>query len=566
MRYHVRRWIVGAYLSLIGVGLAHSGLATSVETAIDEVVDVPSHYKVTKRTAQIQEDVKDGYDDEERTSAWTRLIARFGVERRASGLSYSLYNPELSYARNGYVAMRKLCFGPLREHEKSLAYLHRMAANPLDDSFESLYAVLFLADDATPEDLAAILEGYRAFTTEASYRVSFARQLGRATAYVRETVGDDHPVVVEAIAQLETDLENESLWARGAAHEGWYRAGFEDDAERRIAEVLRGGLEPRDKLRVLEPASRILHQPAVDPDLLLEANELAIASAEHVLATAEVDATSLVDRVSHSAKLFQAALGLLEDTATPEHLDFLLRCYTDPRSPVLLGITGLQGQRLNLQRLRRDLDTEQRRRVDRIFFDTLIIAGERLFSLEEDPMDPAERSAFESRRDFRYNAASYIADQWTDNEDLQDAWLAESDAAEFLAILCQSAEDETEGDPGNELYYAVREKMETRVLAGQILAMMQSHLSYQIVEPDLGAFFVTTAASECRAPAQDCLQAFKVLVASKSEHLVAEIPIVRKPDDEWIKTEALIGLTELGYIVFLDSKTITIRLAMPSGM
>lgn len=526
--------------------------------------ELPGGFALSGASRFAQAELLGELDAKEQLALWRGLIDRFGIERQKAHLENSFYDPELTYA-GSYVQLRELLYGPLRNKERTLAYLRLQASDPRDDSYASLIAALYLADRPQVQDLEAILQGYNALTSESSTRVSYARQLGRAVQALRAERGDDEPVVHAALSQLRADARSDSAWTQGAAFEGLYRAGFRDEAVACLRDVLDGDLDARDRLRTLEAAARLLALDGVDPGMLARATDLAVATAGEVMETATLD-ESLMSRVSREAKLLQAALGFLEDAATIEHLDFIIECYTDPRAPVLLGITGLQGQRLNLERLRRFADADQRRRIDSIFFQALVEAGERLFHLEEDPMDEEERTRFESERDFRYNAASYISTEWANHEDLQQAWLAQPDATEFLALICLSDRDESEGEAGNRLFYGVREKMETRVQCAQILAMMQKHVSWEIVEPDLGPFFVTIAAREFSAPIQPTVEAFEILTENQNEYLVAEIPIVRQPDDPFVKDQALIGLVEMGFSVYITAEAIRVRHSVPPGM
>ena len=522
-------------------------------------------YELSDETIQAQKQLLREELDENRQRLWSRVIARCLEERKKYGLPDTLEDPESSY-RLAHLSMRRACYGPLRGNPLTLQYLRQLAADPdIDLQYDSMVAGLYLADEPEPEDLRALLTVFQTAQPEDASLSSRARQMGRAC---RTLACDPSPEVAALVAEVHNQcrqyVAEGSSWQKGAAIEGLYRSGRRSEALEALAHELDVSEDERQLLRMLDAAARLFNLEDFDPDLLDQAFERARLAALDVLENAS-HGTGVLVRLSREAKLFRGAMGFFESAARVADLPFLVQCYRDPRASVLLGITGLQGLRLTLQGLRVQLDPAGRRALDDVFHEELYSAAERIFDLDEEPMNEEERRLFHLKRDIRYNACQYFLQLWEKHEDVRNRWLEDPDAPEFLALMMLSEEDQVEEDGDQEFYYAVREKHETRLLCARLLAKMQDQLDWNMVDPDLGTYFLTTAAEEMQADVEELLPAFEMFIEADTRWITLEIPIVRVPNDEWIKDQAFQGLQDLGFTVLVSLKYYELRQDYPFG-
>ena len=109
-------------------------------------------------------------------------------------------------------------------------------------------------------------------------------------------------------------------------------------------------------------------------------------------------------------------MSLLKVSLQEDDFDFAMTCYQHDNAPALLSMDDFQQLRWSLQQLRGKLAPEQKLRLDDMFRECLMSYGERLFLIDEEPVDAAEFSRLHADRDRRYNAASYFVELW-DRED-----------------------------------------------------------------------------------------------------------------------------------------------------
>ncbi|MEW6741281.1 MAG: hypothetical protein AB1486_00865 [Planctomycetota bacterium] len=311
-------------------------------------------------------------------------------------------------------------------------------------------------------------------------------------------------------------------------------------------------VEAPEVVPVLQACTRVFRLPDVDPTLEEKTIALALEAANIALAGNKTG-TAPVAGLSHQARLFRAAVAFLCDVAAERSFDFLLGCVENQRAVSLLGMDEIQQLRNSLQRLRSTTTPERRRRLDNCFRRVLTETAERLFSLEEVPLNAHEQSEFWQARDLRYNSIAYYCDQWRRNPDIRQAWAEDPNAADLLGAFVLASEEEAVGEPHDRLYSKVREKVETRVLAAQLLVWMKNDLGAD-VPLNLFNELVRLLAAEVGA-----LQETEALLVSPGptdgESSALEIPLVREPSDPYVRDRAIEALRDLGFRVVLEPET-----------
>jgi hypothetical protein len=523
-------------------------------------VDVAPEYVEDRNTLRTREYMLRELDQDHALRYFKSLITLVAAERKEQGLPTTTRRSEVAYGRE-HTALRKVCYGPILEVRHGRKLLYELLTNqPSGETLMIATAALILADDPTVEGLQVLLKGFRATPSDLTLLISVGRHLGRACGYLV-----DHPeateTVAEVIAEFEQRVAEGSSWERGVGLEGLYRIGFHEKVHAELQRVLTSEEAPRDVMRTVNWGSRLFTMTEDAAQLRAMARNYAREQAEAVLSRV-TDTRSHVQRVSTDARLLTQAIGFLEDGGTSADVPFLMDCYQDSRVPMLLGITGLQGLRLSLQHMRSELSEELRYQLDSLFFERLIQACERLFFLEEEPMDEEERSEFAAARDLRYNAAYYFISLWDQGEDVQGWFTNHPDVVDFFSGLARATHDESEGEAGDRLFYRVREKLETRVLLSRLLAKLEYEHGRSIPF-DLGQHFLELTCTEVQAPYEDLREAFDRLVEHQNPYLLFEMPQLKPPADNFVRDEALLGLSDLGYEVFLTTKRFEVRLPWP---
>ena len=108
----------------------------------------------------------------------------------------------------------------------------------------------------------------------------------------------------------------------------------------------------------------------------------------------------------------------------------------------------------------------------------------------------------------------------------------------------------------DELYYAVAEKKENRILCGTVLAKLGLDL-----EGEAGGLYramIAMIVEEVRA-APEVLELAELFRATASPWLALEIPIRVTPSDRFIMDAAVRGLDALGYETSRSARIITVR-------
>ncbi|MEW6742265.1 MAG: hypothetical protein AB1486_05860 [Planctomycetota bacterium] len=468
-------------------------------------------------------------------------------------------NPEALYGPE-HRAYRNQWYGPLRENSKTRALLRQLVAQPPSGfTMAPMSAALCLADDPDVADLEALIGGYRALDASSFSQGSFARHLGRAIAALRTTASPEaDALVATGLELLREHAATGRPVQRGAAIEGLLRAGETSEAlallETLVDEDTSGAAAV---LPVLQACSRAFLLPQVDPSFKARAIELARAAADAALEAPEASPRA-GGGLSEEAKLFRAGVSFLQDVAAEASFDFLLACQEDPRARRLLDMDSLQGVRSALQRERANATPERRARLDAFYRDTLVAAGERLFALEEEPMDTEEYQEFFQGRDLRYNAAAYFSELWRRAEDVRAIWANDPESVELLGTLVLAASDESEGELHNKLYSAVREKLETRVLTADLLAKIRRDLGIEC-RVDLYRELVGILAAEIGAT-NEARAALAVSVLKGAHPPSLQLPLARTPSDGFVQDRALVALRVLGYEITVknDEKVVAI--------
>lgn len=463
-------------------------------------------------------------------------------------------NPEASYEPE-HLAFRAEVYGELLARPALREFLRSLARRKPTGAFDFVSAIagMVLADAPVADDLPALIEGYRAASPES--RAGIARQLGRALAVLRVAT----PPVAgcdDALAQLRADAAEGKAAARGAAIEGLYRAGFEDEALAVIKPVLLEGADPSQTVTLLSASARLFRKPNLDP--LLKARALAAVAAVVEGLLDSTEPTAMTGVISGKGRSLRAAITFLQDVGGDAEFELLLRCLTEPIGAQLLGMDGLQNLRYALQGKRGKVAPALGARLDDHYLGVVIAAGQRLFDLEETPYDKDEKEQFFASRDLRYNALSYLVDQFFRTPALKERIGAESDLPALLAALVQAREDVRE-DPADAQspYVAVQEKTENRVLALQLLALIEREWNRKA-----GLDVFAEAYGVLCVEIQAKLQPIAETVAFRKARAVGlelTIPIGRNPDDPWIRGACCQAIANLGYIVHTDPGRIRIE-------
>jgi hypothetical protein len=456
--------------------------------------------------------------------------------------------------------IRDVTFAPLRRRPDCMEHLREMVRKPGGQVPGDLgVAAMVLADQPALEDLKALLEGYRECDPNSSALPDLGRELGRALGAVRKELSDTE-LVAEIVSLLRGNVDATANLEQAAAIDGLFRAGETQDALPPLERLLFGpDLDALRALKLLETCRLLLKLPDFDPAVAKRAHELARQGFEDVLSGKISGGDASMPGLSRASAQLKSAVGVLEVTATPADFDLLASCYDHPDACDILNMDGLQKLRLTLQRLRKQASPEQRAKLDQIFFAQLYKTGERLFELEESPMSDGEQRRFLGTRNQRYNAAAYFVSQWLDNPDVREPWRAAAGAADVLAALVHATEEQSEGEREQQVYRAVKEKLETRVLSARILAKLQAQSTKPITDLDLCAYFLSVMAEEIGAPYESVLKAFRVLESSRAEHLEVVVPKTRDPADYYVRDTAALGLQDIGYTVNITDRGLLIR-------
>ncbi len=401
-------------------------------------------------------------------------------------------------------------------------------------------AAAILADRGGPENLALLLEGIHQRPEDSKVLPGIARHLGRGCKDLVDA-GKKEPIVrhtFETLYRLRDSLAPSSL---GASIEGLYRAGDVLEARASLESLMSSEASPVEVLPILFTCRGLLRHPDMDPEMADHADAMATSATKAILES-ERESRQLV---SAAGELYRDSVNfLISDGA--KNLDALLHCYQHPTSPRLLGIDGVQRIRVALMKARKGLTDEKRMALDDLFVSALLDMGERLFSLEEEPMDEDERREFLFSRDLRYNATEYVTTLWEEegNEEFQQSLIDNPDAVEFLSLIVAATEDEEEDG----LFFRVAEKLETRINSARILALMEQKGVDSGM--DLAEYFVEMLADEVQATKEEVMASFDKFRELDSGYFVLRIPQIVKPEDLYVKHALLSGLYDVGYDVY----------------
>jgi hypothetical protein len=492
---------------------------------------------------------------------FTALVQAAMQESTDRRLPTFMEDPDATYGPEQR-AFRAEVYGPLLAEPRTREFLRSLAKRPATGTFgfSGSTAALVLADDPDEADLAALFEGYQA--TGPENRAGPARQLGRAIAAMKAKE-PEAALAEEALARIRADAAEGKASQRGAAIEALFRAEETDEAVRVLRPLLAEGNDPLETATVLQACSRLFQRRDVDPFMKASAIATAEAAVEKLLASDEEVAPTQV--ISGEGRTLRAAIAFLQDAGGTREFDVLMRCLESPRALRLLGMDGLQTLRFGLQSRRRRVSAEQAARIDEHWLKLVVEAGSRLFALEEEPMEPEEQRAFWDARDLRYNALGYFCDQFArapaagGAPGVKSRLERELDLPAYLAALYQSREDVTiEGEDGSERFTAVAEKLENRVLALQLLSLIQREWNRDPGGLDLFAEALAMLCAEIQAPppAPEQIAAFR---ESRESDRLLEIAVVRAPADNYVQGAAAQTIADLGYVVTSGPDKVVIR-------
>lgn len=474
-------------------------------------------------------------------------------EARQRTLPSTMENPDANYSPE-YVAFRAEMYGALRERQDLRAFLRGLAGRAPSGAFDfiGVTAAMILADAPDGDDLEALLAGYTA--TPPDSRAGIARQLGRAAGTLRAA---GVARAEEVMAQLRRDAAEGRATQRGAAIEGLYRGGAVDEALGAIKPLLMGDSDPLETVPLLSACARLLRRTDLDPFLRARAVAAAGAAIEQLLdATEPVQATQVI---SGQGRTLRAAISFLQEVGGDAEFALMMRCLLEPRGQRLLGMDGLQNLRFALQSKRASVAPELGQQLDGHYLRLVLDAGNRLFSLEEEPFEPDEQRSWYEARDLRYNALSYLCDQFFRTPAVKERIGKEPDLPVLLATLVRSKRDVREEEGGADArWLAVEEKLENRVLSLQLLALIQREWNRDPAGLDLFAEAHALLCVEVQAPLPDFaeLAAFR---AARAPGLVFEVAIVRPPSDAWVQRACGQAIANLGYVVNTVSGRIRIE-------
>ena len=458
-------------------------------------------------------------------------------------LPSTMEDPDANYTPE-YVAYRAEVYGELRARPDGRAFLRGLAARAPTGAFDfvGVTAAMILADAPDGDDLEALLTGYLA--TSLDSRAGIARQLGRAAGALPAA---DAARAEKVMAQLRQDAAGGRATQRGAAIEGLYRAGAVDEALGAIKPLLMAESDPLETVPLLSACARLLKRTDLDPFLRARAVAAACAAIEQLLDSDEPIQTTQV--IAGEGRTLRSAISFLQEMGGDAEFALMLRCLREPRGPRLLGMDGLQNLRFALQGKRAKVAPELGAQLDDHYLQLLLDAGNRLFALEEEPLLPDEHRAWWEARDLRYNALSYLNDQFFRNAAVKERLGREIDLPVLLGTLVRSKQDlREEGGAADAPYLEVEEKVENRVLALQLLALIQREWNRDPAGLDLFAEAHAVLCIEVQAPLPDFaeLAAFR---AARAPGLVFEVAIVRPPGDAWVQRACCQAIANLGYVV-----------------
>jgi hypothetical protein len=297
---------------------------------------------------------------------------------------------------------------------------------------------------------------------------------------------------------------------------------------------------------LLSACSRLFRRPNLDP--LMKARALAAAGAavDGLLAGDQPVAATQV--ISGQGRALRATVTFLQEVGGDAEFELLMRCLIEPRGARLLGMDGQQNLRFALQGKRGKVAPELGARLDEHYLGFITSAGQRLFDLDEAPLEQGEKESFFEARDQRYNALSYLVDQMYRTAAVKERIGKESDLVDHLVALYRAKED-VRADPADpdSPYVAVVEKLENRVLALQLLALIEREWNRRS-GLDLFAESFGVLCLEIQAPLQDVatVVAFR---RARAPGLELSVPITKAPDDAWVQGACCQAIANLGYVV-----------------
>jgi hypothetical protein len=486
-----------------------------------------------------------------RRAAFARM-----VEHLPHGLPH--HNPARSSA-DQRERLRRESFAPLLAHPLGRPYLEAILSEPANFSpAVASVAANLLGDDGDQVELRLLLSSFRAASGE--HRRALGGPLGRVCGRLQGAVASRR-TVDEVLNLLRESASSNNGQERAGGILGLFEAGDRIGAQHQLLTLLAADRNPRQQLRDLSLCRRLLDDPDTPAELRNRSHQIARDQVSQILDDPDLDVDSPHFRVSSTARTFQSATHFLAADAEAEEVGFFLRCYSHPRSARLLGMDGLLELRTTLQRLRGGLEGEERRRLDGFVLDQLLQPAERLFFLEEDPMDVAEYQLFRGGADYRYNAADYFASLFSlQREGVAELFVSDSEILEFLTLLMQAGQEVVEGQGNDRLFFGVEEKRETRILCGLLLAY-ESRESGTSQTSGLGLdeYFLAVLVEEQQAPREEVLRSHQALLAARCPHLWLEVPEVRAPLDGWVRSVAMSGLQTLGYEVRMAETCVLLR-------
>ncbi|HET6163716.1 MAG TPA: hypothetical protein VFG37_08615 [Planctomycetota bacterium] len=452
-------------------------------------------------------------------------------------------SPENNYTPE-HLAFRKEVYGPVRDDpvlREFLRTLVRKAATGFD--FNGTTAALVLADDPDAADLDAIFTGYGATIPE--NRTPLARQLGRALGAAR-TQEPRPPRFDEMVERVKADAAEGKAVQRGAALEALYRAGESELALQHLKKLLSQATEPLEAVTVLQACSRLLQQTDVDPFLRSRAVAVAHAAVESILS--DTSALKASQSIGGDGRILRAATSFLQDVGGAREMDLVLRCLSEPRAQQLLGMDGLQNVRYGLSRARPTMADDQGAKVDEWFLKLLLETGNRLFSLEEEPMTQEEKRAFWDARDLRYNAIAYFIDQIRRTKAVKERLYQEKDLPELLVTIFKAKEDVKDVRDGETVWRGVAEKLENRASALELLANLEREFNKPTPGIDLFSEGLAVLCAEVQAPP---IRPAEIIAFRKAyaPGAMFEFPVGKEPADEFVKRTGCMVIATLGYIV-----------------
>jgi hypothetical protein len=504
---------------------------------------------------------------------FSQLVQSAMQESTNRKLPSFMEDPENTYGPE-QLSFREEVYGPLRKDPRTRELLRSLARKPaVGFDFSIGTAAMVLADAPDADDLAAIYAGYQA--TPPDQRASVARQLGRAIAKLKEAQPRP-PLVDETLARLKSDAIEGRAGQRGAAIEGLFRSGDAEEAVRVLRPLFDGTEhDALETVTVLQACSRLFQRKDLDPFLRARA----VVAAENAVQTllASQDEVAPTQVIAGEGRTLRAAIAFLQDAGGPAEFELFLRCLEDPRAQKLMGMDGLQNLRFALQRQRNKVTPELGARLDERWLAILLAAGNRLFSLEEEPMEPEEQRAFWDARDLRYNALAYFCDQFQRTPAVRERLGKENDLPALLATLYRAKEDVNEGEaeggedggdggdssdgaaandgsPASDVvtsssrFIAVADKLENRVLALQLLALIQREWNRDPGGLDLFAEAYAILSAEIQAPVMAVADVV-TFRASTAPDRVLDIPVGHPPDDTFVQGAACQTIANLGFVV-----------------